>query len=124
MKSLSPQLNQRVEEGSVIGKPEHDWQLPPGNGNIWWCSGCPCCIAYNGDNLLAEPHYEIPPVPDSPWASYLNGHDRACPCLCVVCTGEHRRITERHLLKRTSETSYFDFMNAVADVRRKQIEEK
>lgn len=122
----------RVEEGSIIGKPEHDWQRPPGYGNIWFCRSCPVCTTYNGDNLLAEPHYEIPwragVTPG--WSSYLEGHDRMCPCLCVACSGEYDQILKRQTARRTlGEITYSEFLTAVADesnawtLRRKQIDE-
>jgi hypothetical protein len=106
MKSLSPQLNQRVEEGSVIGKPEHNWQR--NDENIWKCSECP---ALDPQHQYGE---------DPPQAPYFNEHDRTCPCFCIVCSGEYQRITNRHLLKqapppRPGRTSYLETLLAITN---------
>jgi hypothetical protein len=108
---LSPQLSQRVEEGSVIGKPGHNWQSwkPLGSyfqhsdettwENIWKCSECPA---------WHPQRYGDPQV-----GPYLIEHDRTCPCLCIVCSGEYQQIKDRHLLERAPETSYLEVMLAV-----------
>lgn len=63
---------------------EHDWEPPPGQGNIWRCRRCGICITCDRSPEV-HPNYEVPRPPDgfTLWAPVLSGHPRDCD-LAVV----------------------------------------